>query len=119
MVDQSTEVAQNTADEGVDIMEVIDGAVEVALKALEDNLNAAMDAINRFLNEASKKDLQLPRSIFTAISSQTYDCYCRLRLERLASLGDQLKRQISSAVQTVKVTIQKIFRKIRQVLGPR
>lgn len=119
MVDQSTEVAQNTADEGVDITEAIDGAVEVALKALEDTLNAAMDAINRFLNEASKKIFNFLGGYLLQFLLKPMIATVDFVLERLASLGDQLKRQISSAVQTIKVTIQKIVRRIGHVLGPR
>jgi ElaB/YqjD/DUF883 family membrane-anchored ribosome-binding protein len=49
IMDEAKEVASTTAEEGVDITEAVNSAVKVALKKVEGALNAAIDAVNRFL----------------------------------------------------------------------
>ena len=113
ILDDITEAASKAADDGVDITDSINGAVEVAFQQIEKALVAATDAINRFLHEAADKLFQLLNGLLGPVES-----LIKFLLEGLESLARKLKDGVSTAVQKIKSMVQAAVRKIGEVLGP-
>ena len=113
ILDDITEAASKAADDGVDITDSINGAVEVAFQQIEKALVAATDAINRFLHEAADKLFQLLNGLLGPVES-----LIKFLLEGLESLARKLKDGVSTAVQKIKSIVQAAVRKIGEVLGP-
>jgi hypothetical protein len=56
---QEVASAAAAAEKGVDIIEAVNSAVEVALKTAEETLDTVIDALNRFLWKARDERLDL------------------------------------------------------------
>ena len=116
-----TEAASNAADEGVDITDSINGAVEIVFIKIEKALKAAVDAVNRFLQEASDRLFQLLEGILPDFLSRLLGpvkSLINIILKGLKFLAEKLKDGVSAAIQTIKSTVQATVRKIGEVLGP-
>ncbi|KAL9045429.1 MAG: hypothetical protein Q9214_001521 [Letrouitia sp. 1 TL-2023] len=121
IIDDITEAASKAADEGVDITESINGAVEIVFQQIEKALKAAIDAVNRFLHEASERLFRLLDGVLPEFLNHLLSPVKSLIdfiLKSLGFLADKLKVGVSAAVQTIKSTVQAIVRKIGEVLGP-
>ena len=121
ILDDITEAASKAADDGVDITDSINGAVEVAFQQIEKALVAATDAINRFLHEAADKLFQLLNGLLPEYLNRLLgpvESLIKFLLEGLESLARKLKDGVSTAVQKIKSMVQAAVRKIGEVLGP-
>ncbi|MCJ1455275.1 hypothetical protein MMC28_005629 [Mycoblastus sanguinarius] len=121
IIDDIKESASSAADEGVDITDSINGAVELVFQQIEKALQAAIDAVNRFLHEASDRFFRLLDGILPGFLSRLLSPVKSLIdsiLKNLDFLAGKLKDGVSAAVQTIKSTVQAITRKIGEVLGP-
>ena len=121
IIDEITEAASNAADEGVYITDSINGAVEIVFAQIEKALKAAINAVNRFLQEASDRLFQLLQGILPGCLShllRPVRSFIGFILQSLNSLADRLKDGVSAAIQKIKSTVQAIVRTIGEVLGP-
>ena len=121
VIDDIKEAASSAADEGVDITDSINGAVEIFFQQIEKALQAAIDAVNHFLQETSDRLFRFLDGILPGFLSRLLSPIKSLIdsiLKALGSLAAKLKDGVSAAVQTIKSTVQAITRKIGEVLGP-
>ncbi|SCN90221.1 uncharacterized protein FFM5_04917 [Fusarium fujikuroi] len=61
-----TELASSAADDGVDITEAVNAAIEIAVQKVEAAKTAAIRAVNEFILQAQQKLFSLLRSIIPA-----------------------------------------------------
>ncbi len=119
--DEVKEVASAAAEEGVDITEAVNSAVEVALKKVEEALNAAIDAVNRFLWETQEKLFGFLEGVLPDwlhwVLNPVRDAI-QWALQGLQTFGDKLKRGISDILEMIKVAVQAFVRKVGEILGP-
>lgn len=122
VVDEITELASDAAGEGVDITDAINAAVEVAFQKVESAKTTAIRAVQAFIQNAQRELLDLLVSILPD--------FCRPLLEYLkdkvgslvgniVSTGARLiDSGISAVLQTIKVFVKDLVRKVGEVLGP-
>ncbi|KAI9781107.1 MAG: hypothetical protein M1835_004359 [Candelina submexicana] len=122
IIDDIKEAASSAADEGVDITDAINGAVELVLQQIERTLQAAIDAVNRFLHDTSDGLFRLldglPLPGFLSRLLGPVKSLINSILRGLDFLAEKLKHGVSAAVQTIKSTVQALIREIGEVLGP-
>lgn len=121
IIEDIQQAAVSAADEGADVIDSINGVVEIVFQQIEKALQAAIDAINRFLHEASDRLFQFLDGILPGFLSRLLTPVKSLIgyiLQGLDFLANKLKAGVSAAVQTIKTTVQALTRKISEVLGP-
>ena len=121
IIDDIKEAASSSADEGVDITDSINAAVEIFFQQIEKALQAAIDAVNRFLQETSDRLFQLLENVlpeFLIRFLSPVKSFIGSILKGLNILAEKLKDKVSSAVQTIKSKVQAITKKIGEALGP-
>jgi ABC-type transporter Mla subunit MlaD len=121
IVDEVSNVARSAADQGVDISEAIDAAIELAVKNVETALKAAIDAVNQFLFEAKEKLFSflhelLPGWLHFALGP--LEALAGLALEGLKKFGGLLKEGIGFVLDKIKKAAKALARKIGELLGP-
>lgn len=121
IIAQISEVASAAADEGVDLSELVNAAVEVGFNRLEVALKAAINAINQFLDEAQNKVFRLLEEIlpkpFYSLLEQV-KVVAQGAVNDLKLFGSDLKSRISMTLEKIKGTIQDLVRNVGEVLGP-
>ena len=121
IINDITKAAANAADEGVDITDSINGAVEIVFVQIEEALKAAVDAVNRLVEEAEIRLSQMLKGIlpgfFERLLSPIKSLIDVIRTG-LNKLAKKLKDGVSAAIQTIRSTVQGIVRKISEALGP-
>ena len=121
IIDDIVVAASSSADDGVDITDSINGAVELAFQKIEKALKDAIDAIHKFLKEASDELFRLLDGILPGFLSSllsTVKFLIDSILSRLNFLAQKLKNGVSVAVQTIKSAVKAITTRIGEVLGP-
>lgn len=120
IIDDIQEAASSAADEGVDLVDSINGAVDIVFQQIDKAFIVAIDAVNKGLQEASDRLTQhlgglpgLPKGLLNPVESFIEDI--RISLQTLAG---RLKTGVSAAVETIKSKVQALTRKIGEVLGP-
>jgi phage-related protein len=121
ITDEITNVASTAAEEGMDITDAVNAAVEIALRKVEDALNAAIDAVHRFLDEVYNKIFSflegiLPKAFEFLLGPVKHAA--ERAINGLKSFGDTLKSRISKILEKIKIGVQAFVRKIGEVLGP-
>lgn len=121
IIDDITEIVSRAAEEGVDITDAINGAVEIVFQQIEKALQAAIHAVNRFLHEASDRLFRLLDGILPGFFSRLLspvESLINTILKGLDFFAAKLKDGVSAAVETIKAKVQAITKKIGEVLGP-
>ncbi|KAG9187004.1 hypothetical protein G6011_10112 [Alternaria panax] len=121
IMDEVGEIAAAAAEEGVDITEAINSAVETALKKVEEALKAVVDAVDRFLWQAQDTLFGFLRGVLPDWLQWILDKVqqaVQSALQGLHSFADKLKKQISVMLEKIKSDIQAFVKRVGEVLGP-
>ncbi|SCV45320.1 uncharacterized protein FFB14_08587 [Fusarium fujikuroi] len=117
-----TELASSAADDGVDITEAVNAAIEIAVQKVEAAKTAAIRAVNEFILQAQQKLFSLLRSIIPAfLQSWTgwLEEKATFLTTNLANIGAKLlDNGISFILQQIKGLVQTLVKKVGEVLGP-
>ncbi|KLO84873.1 Uncharacterized protein LW93_7124 [Fusarium fujikuroi] len=117
-----TELASSAADDGVDITEAVNAAIEIAVQKVEAAKTAAIRAVNEFILQAQQKLFNLLRSIIPAfLQSWTgwLEEKATFLTTNLANIGTKLvDNGISFVLQQIKGLVQTLVKKVGEVLGP-
>lgn len=122
VVDEITELASNAAGEGVDITDAINAAVEVAVQKVESAKTTAIRAVQAFIQNAQRELLDLLVSILPEFCQPLLE-YLKNKVgslvDNIVSTGARLiDSGISAVLQTIKVFVKDLVRKVGEVLGP-
>lgn len=122
VIDEITELASSAADEGVDITEAVNAAVEIAVQKVEDAKTAAIKAVKDFIDHAQDKLFGLLKAILPGFLHSSIDWLkdkVKFVVNNLVAIGARLiENGISFVLQKIKVFVQDLVRKVGEVLGP-
>ncbi|KAI9697884.1 MAG: hypothetical protein M1820_007671 [Bogoriella megaspora] len=121
IVHNITETASEAADNGIDITQSINGAVEIVFQEIEKALKAAIDVVNKFLHRAADALFELLEGFLPGFLNRLLEPVrglIKFILEGLDGLAERLKNGVRWALEKIKSTVQSIVKKIGEVLGP-
>lgn len=122
VVDEITELASSAADDGVDITEAVNAAIEIAVQKVEAAKTAAINAVKAFIEQAQQKLFSLLRSILPSILDSWIGWLeekAGFLINNVVSIGARLvDNGISFVLQKIKVLVQTLVKRVGEVLGP-
>ncbi|KAF4993325.1 hypothetical protein FDECE_13440 [Fusarium decemcellulare] len=122
VIDEITELASSAADDGVDITEAVNAAVEIAVQKVEVAKTAAINAVKAFIDQAQTKLFSLLKAILpSALHSMIgwLEEKTQFVIANLVNIGAKVvDNGISFVLQKIKILVQSLVRKVGEVLGP-
>ena len=116
------ELASNAAEEGIDTTEVINTAVETAVKKVEDAKTAAIKAVKDFIANVKRELFKLLMSIlldFVQPLLKMPEGKVSSIVDTMVSISARLvEKGIPTLLRTIKVFVKDLAKKAGEVLGP-
>lgn len=121
VINDITKIASAAAEDGVDIIESINGAVEIVLQEVQKALEAAINAVNQLLHDAADRLYRIldeySPEFLNHLLKRARDLIDWI-LGGLNSLAEGLKNGVTNVVETIKTTVQDLVKEIGEVVGP-
>ncbi|KAF5970433.1 Armadillo-like helical [Fusarium coicis] len=117
-----TELASSAANDGVDITEAVNAAIDIAVQKVEAAKTAAIKAVSDFIAQAQQKLFSVLQSIIPSFLNswtQWLEERANFLTTNLVNIGAKLvDNGISLVLQKIKVMAQTLVKKVGEVLGP-